>query len=240
MMRRRPNLGLSMAMGGGGAAPAAWTPADLGAKLTLDLRGGAANLTQVAGPKVSGWTDRSPLVHSFAQAVDATRPPTGAINSLACPDCTGSTYLDCAALGSTFIGASGSEFWIVAAFDTFPNSVVFGDATATEWLLRTITTGVQARFADAGGLDSTGVISLVAGTSYAIGVRHDGVTLTLEAAGTTQSVACGALASRANAVRIGSGVDGREGALVCCNAMLSVGERASLKSYLASTYGATL
>ncbi len=243
---RRPGVGPARRSGfrgfGGGAAPGPvvpWTPLQL-PSLTWWLPGGAANYTIVAGPVISEHLDASGNNYDMTQSAP-NQPDASSIGGLTAAETHGNSLrLDSAAILSDIIPASGWFFWVVFNLDAFGNAIILGDIGGTENLLRSISTGIQARAADGGGLGATNVITLTAGVTYRALVYGDGVTQTLKANGTTETTPLGPLATRANVWRSGQSVDGRIGEIGACSAIPSAGDIASLDAYLVATYGVTL
>lgn len=256
-MIRRPLRGAVKSAG----ASAAWTPADLGAKVTLWL-----DERDIVGDPVSDWGDQSAGgTTDFTQGTAGKRPAGGrTLNGLAGIDCVSNDYLDSAAQFQTVFSAS--SLWLDVIFVPDATgatdasgvtswSTLFGNSSGGYFALgvqQDGSGGYQCKFYHYDGSADyvrSAVGSVTLGAGNLIRIRHEGGNLYAKANDTAESapVASGntSAAGLTLGLRMGStytggaGYDGGIFAVLGGSTQLSAGERASLDAYWATQYGVT-
>lgn len=240
---------------GGGAAP--WTPLSLGSKLTLWLDEREQTTT---GSGISDWQNQAGAAVNFVQGTDASRPPASTVNGYAAPDFDGSAdRLDTTSLLSDVAAADAFEGWAVVSLDalgadvadasagTRVQIITSGGTLQPRWGVSATTSGIKMWLFDGAAVDNTGYAAISTGATALVTWRLAAGTMYARVnADAEVSAAGGPLGDLTRILRIGTSynaaafLNGRVASVGMCNAVLSTGERASLRSYLGAKYAVTV
>ncbi len=233
------------------AAPVAgFSPSDIA---SLTFHGDWRDLV-IVGAGYSAWGDQSAVGNDFAQATAGARPATGGaqINGHDVQAYDGSNdYMEGPAMSAFFAAAAASSY-IVGRTKTLPANVDYRfDA---QWLGSSngrmgcsATQACRAWIYDGAYRFTAPAFALADNTVYAMEILNDGATLRHSCSGfvgeSTGATGGGGWDSMAGLVQVATtGGGGLFGALDIAglytfNAVLTAGQRASMKAYLLSTHG---
>jgi hypothetical protein len=221
-----------------------WTPADLGAPLTLALDERGQSIS--AGTLVS-WTDQSPVASLFT---GFSTPGTGAVNTWPVGSFSGGSFMSTpTTLGQMVSAGAYHGFAVIRATSVTANNpnpglnhVVIGD-TGEYWGLGVRTDGIYAFHWDTAYQQTTAISSPV-GTDMLVEWSYDGTTIRCRVGGSaTQTTPAGSVGLLTNNIRVAyvssfaQAFNGLCAAFVVCNQHLADADAQAVRAYLSSKYG---